>query len=107
MIGDIAKALESLCPGSTWILHDNDYSTLQWLDSQTQPPTENEIEQELQRITEEYLATAYQRLRAAEYPPLTDLADALYHQSKGDNTKMEAYLAACEAVKLKYPKGGE
>jgi hypothetical protein len=42
--------------------------------------------------------------RQAEYPPLADLADALYHQSKGDETKLTAYLAKCEAVKTKYPK---
>jgi len=47
---------------------------------------------------------AYKYKRAPEYPPLTDLADALYHQSKGDETKLTAYLAKCEAVKQKYPK---
>jgi hypothetical protein len=47
---------------------------------------------------------AYIAKRQAEYPPLTDLADALYHQSKGDETKLTAYLAKCEAVKTKYPK---
>ena len=49
-------------------------------------------------------AHAYITKRAPEYPPLTDLADALYHQSKGDETKLTAYLAKCEAVKQKYPK---
>ena len=49
-------------------------------------------------------AHAYIENRAREYPPLTDLADALYHQSKGDETKLTAYLAKCEAVKQKYPK---
>lgn len=49
-------------------------------------------------------ANAYKGLRQKEYPPLTDLADALYHQSKGDETKLTAYLAKCEAVKQKYPK---
>jgi hypothetical protein len=47
---------------------------------------------------------AYKYKRQPEYPPLTDLADALYHQSKGDETKLTAYLAKCEAVKQKYPK---
>ena len=47
---------------------------------------------------------AYKYKRLPEYPPLTDLADALYHQSKGDETKLTAYLAKCEAVKQKYPK---
>lgn len=49
-------------------------------------------------------ANAYISKRQPEYPPLTDLADALYHQSKGDETKLTAYLAKCEAVKQKYPK---
>ena len=49
-------------------------------------------------------AHAYIENRAVEYPPLVDLADALYHQSKGDETKLTAYLAKCEAVKTKYPK---
>ena len=49
-------------------------------------------------------ANAYISKRAPEYPPLTDLADALYHQSKSDETKLTAYLAKCEAVKQKYPK---
>ena len=49
-------------------------------------------------------AHAYIEKRQREYPPLTDLADALYHQSKGDETKLTAYLAKCEAVKQKYPK---
>jgi hypothetical protein len=49
-------------------------------------------------------ANAYKDKRRLEYPPLTDLADALYHQSKGDETKLTAYLAKCEAVKTKYPK---
>jgi hypothetical protein len=47
---------------------------------------------------------SYINNRKLEYPPLTDLADALYHQSKGDETKLTAYLAKCEAVKQKYPK---
>lgn len=43
-------------------------------------------------------------LRKGEYPPLADLADAMYWASQGDNTKLDNYYAACEAVKLKYPK---
>lgn len=43
-------------------------------------------------------------LRKGEYPPLVDFADAMYWASKGDNTKLDNYYAACEAVKQKYPK---
>ncbi|GAC1315520.1 MAG: hypothetical protein NVSMB28_00080 [Collimonas sp.] len=46
----------------------------------------------------------YRALRAKEYPPLADLADALYWQTKGDASKMAAYLARCDAVKQRFPK---
>jgi hypothetical protein len=42
--------------------------------------------------------------RKAAYPPLADLADALYWQSHGDNSKMDAYNAAIAAVKAQFPK---
>lgn len=55
-------------------------------------------------IAAEQAATAYQRQRAPEYPPLTDLADALFWASRGDDSKLTSYYAACESVKAKYPK---
>ncbi len=61
---------------------------------------------EVAKIDAEQAATAYQRQRSPEYPPVADLADGLYWASKGDDTKLTEYYAACEAVKIKYPKGG-
>lgn len=46
----------------------------------------------------------YRAKRAMEYPPMTQLADAIYWQQNGDPSKMEAYLAKVAAVKEKYPK---
>lgn len=45
--------------------------------------------------------------RRKAYPPLEDLADALYWQAKGKPGPMNAYMAAVAAVKAKYPKPGE
>ena len=45
--------------------------------------------------------TAYQRQRAAEYPPMADYLDGVV---KGDQAQIDAYVAACLAVKAKYPK---
>ena len=42
--------------------------------------------------------------RHAAYPPIQDLADALVHQAMGNTGKMDAYLAACVAVKERFPK---
>ena len=49
-------------------------------------------------------AAALSAARAAAYPPLADLADALYWQSRGDASKLSAYLAACATVKSTYSK---
>ena len=95
------QALFSLRPGAEWTLRGDD---LEWLDTKQTRPTDTEIAAEIIRLESEYNAQEYARKRAPEYPPLTDLADALYHQSKGDETKLTAYLAKCEAVKQKYPK---
>ena len=52
----------------------------------------------------EAAATAYQSTRQPLYPSLGDFADAMYWNSKGDSTKLEAYYAACEKVKTDNPK---
>lgn len=43
-------------------------------------------------------------LRKVCYPPLEVLADALYWQAQGDNSKMDAYIALCKVVKEAFPK---
>ena len=45
----------------------------------------------------------YKSIRQPLYPSLGDFADAMYWNSKGDSTKLEAYYAACEKVKLTIP----
>ena len=47
-------------------------------------------------------AHAYIAKRAAEYPPITDYIDGVV---KGDQTQIDKYIADCQAVKAKYPKG--
>jgi hypothetical protein len=43
----------------------------------------------------------YAQKRAAEYPPMVDYLDGI---AKGDTAQVNAYIAACLAVKAKYPK---
>ena len=52
----------------------------------------------------EAAAIAYKSTRQFLYPSLGDFADAMYWNSKGDSTKLEAYYAACEKVKTDNPK---
>lgn len=116
---DAARALQSLCPNAEWSLNGSHIiwetdkrnpekliaKNLVWHSKNISMPTKDQIENEILRLQEEYKTTTYQRLRKPEYPPLTDLADALYWQSQGDDSKMQEYLLAVQAVKDKYPKG--
>ncbi len=52
----------------------------------------------------DYAKVKYKDDRKPLYPPLEDFADAMYWNSKGDSTKLEAYYAACEKVKTDNPK---
>ena len=47
---------------------------------------------------------AYKSVRQPLYPSLGDFADAMYWNSKGDKTILEAYYTACEKVKTDNPK---
>ena len=47
-------------------------------------------------------AHAYIAKRQAEYPPMTDYLDGV---AKGDQAQINKYIADCQAVKAKYPKG--
>ena len=47
-------------------------------------------------------AHAYIAKRQAEYPPMTDYLDGVV---KGDQAQINKYIADCQAVKAKYPKG--
>lgn len=116
---DIADVLKSLCPNVEWaldgaeIIWERDPDSLErfipinliWYSENIDVPTKEQIETrtiELQAIAD---SIAYQDQRKKEYPPLTDLADALFWQANGDNSKMTAYLAQVAAVKDRYPKG--
>jgi len=41
--------------------------------------------------------------RMRDYPPLADLADALYWFKKGDSSKMDKYICDCDKVKEDNP----
>jgi hypothetical protein len=97
----IAEAIASLRPGSEWSLTGEDYSGLNWLDKTQEKPTEKECLAEAKKLQALHDALEYQRLRAPEYPPITDYLDGVV---KGDHAQIEAYVSACLAVKEKYPK---
>lgn len=97
----VSDALVSLVSGAQWVLEGSELSGLKWLDEDISRPTDLEILQEVDRLQKEYDALEYQRLRAVEYPPMADYLDGVV---KGDQAQIDSYIAACQAVKAKYPK---
>jgi hypothetical protein len=94
----IPDALVSLRPGAQWLMNGMSYSDLVWQDENQTQPTELEVLTEVARLKQQYENNLYQRQRAAEYPPVVDQLDAIFHGG------LEAWQAQIQAVKNKYPK---
>lgn len=97
----IDKALMSLRPGAQWAMSGDEYEGIQWMDETQTMPSKREVLAEVERLKLEQQRTEYRRLREKEYPPVTDYLDAVV---KGDQEQIDKYIAACLAVKAKYPK---
>lgn len=102
----VSDAIVSLRPGAQFILVNDDYSQIQWLEKPVyeggqKKPTREEVETEVIRLQQEWDNKEYQRLRAAEYPDFKEYLDGIV---KGDQEQIQAYIDACLAVKVKYPK---
>jgi hypothetical protein len=61
----------------------------------------NKVEIDMAAVNAWVDPNAYKYQRAAEYPPMADYIDGVV---KGDQAQIDAYIAACMAVKAKYPK---
>ena len=61
----------------------------------------NVVEIDMEAVNSWIDPNAYKNRRAIEYPPITDYLDGVV---KGDQAQIDAYNAACQAVKAKYPK---
>lgn len=96
----INQAISNLRPTSSFSLMGDKYETLIWQDSNTQPPTLEEVNAEIARLEAEYVATQYKRDRAKEYPSIQDQLDYIYHNGI-DAWKTDMIYP----VKTKYPKG--
>ena len=86
----ITRAIAILYPQVTHIIGDIAYDA-----------NKSEVAYDLAAVQAYADSQAYIAKRAAEYPPMSDYLDAIV---KGDTQQQEAYIAACLAVKAKYPK---
>jgi hypothetical protein len=100
----LVNAIVSLYPNAHWEIEDDEYDKLIWKSEDIPKPSLEELQTESARLGAIWVQTQYQRDRKYEYPPITDLADALFHQQNGNNEPMTEYLAKVQAVKDRFPK---
>lgn len=62
----------------------------------------NKVEIDLAAVNAWQDPDAYKIAREKEYPDFREYLDGIV---KGDQAQIDAYIAACQAVKNKYPKG--
>jgi len=98
---DYAKILTKNYIDKQWSISGESYDGLTWLD-ESPKPTQAELDSQWGSIQAEEAANAYKFKRAAEYPDFREYLDGIV---KGDQAQIDAYIAACQAVKNKYPKG--
>jgi hypothetical protein len=102
---NISLALKSLRPGASWAIRGQEYSGLEWRDNTQEKPTEQELLDEVERLTALRQQLAYRGQRRVEYPSIEDQLDMLWHEmDQGNTPKLASFYNAIKAVKDKHPK---
>ena len=94
----ILEAIHKINPNAECVVKDGNLDTIEWLNGTTPIPKED-IEVALTEAQDEYDAKQYQRDRKAEYPPIAEQLDYIYHNGV---TKWKTDMIT--PVKEKYPK---
>ena len=80
------------------------YPNVVWIDEALGPHDKdgNKVIIDMSAVNAWVDPESYIAKRQAEYPPMTDYLDGVV---KGDQAQIAKYIADCQAVKAKYPKG--
>ena len=97
----IDKALLKLRPNAQWDLNGDEYEGIVWKDTEQTIPTKEEVESKILELKAEINSNVYKDKRVAEYPPIGDQLDALFHAGVFPQEMADKI----QAVKNKYPKG--
>jgi len=97
----IALAIQNIRPNSNWYMEGETYDKLVWIDTEKSKPTEQEINDEIERIKQLRIDTQYQRDRAKSYPSIQEQLDMQYWDSVNGTTIWADTIAT---IKQQYPK---
>ena len=90
---DFHKAVRALYDDVYYVNNDQAYDI-----------NDNEINVDMNLINAWQDPEEYKYKRELEYPDFREYLDGIV---KGDQAQIDKYIADCQAVKLKYPKGSE
>ena len=102
-IPGINTAMEVLRPGARWSATDSSLDGYED-DEGREPPTWQEIEQEILKEVNIYNYYLYERQREEHYPDVKFQLDMLYHDIKNGKLENGLWMKSIEEVKEKYPK---
>ncbi len=97
---DLAKAISAINSNASFVIRNEDIKNIEWQNGTT-PVAEADILAKQKELQTAYDNAKYQRDRAEAYPSIGDQLDMIYHAGVGG----DAFQAAIQAVKDKYPKG--
>jgi hypothetical protein len=97
---DIIKSILAINPNAEVTVRADDVKQITW-HGDTTPIAEADILAKQAELQADYEAKEYQRNRASEYPSIGEQLDMIYHAGQGG----DAFQAAIQAIKDKYPKG--
>lgn len=100
-LGMMGQAICELRPGATWELPRPDYSSLVWKDETQWPPSFDEVKARMDELEEEYRSREWIRRRIAEYPPIPDQLDMIFHDG------IDAWRQSIQDIKDRIPKPNE
>lgn len=91
---DIAAALQALTPGAEWVLRGNEYSGLEWLDTNQTQPTESAV---TTKIAELDAAEGMRLLRVERDKKLSELdweVTKAYSKGEAVASELATYMQA-------------
>lgn len=94
----MAQAIWNLRPNTTWELPRPDYNSLVWKDEEKDAPSYEDVLSEMAVLEKQYEADEWKRNRVAEYPPIADQLDMIFHQG------IDYWRQFIQEIKTRIPK---
>jgi|TARA_Y100000296_G_scaffold62101_1_gene72063 hypothetical protein len=104
----VIDAILAINPSAKVVTRGSDIDTIEieWHNG-TAEISKADIQAKMVELQAEYDAEVWKRNRQAEYPPIGDQLDMLWH-SIDENAELKQkyfkFYEACKAIKVKYPK---